>query len=98
MQRRTSTAGVHACRGHAPPALPRRIRPMKRTRWPALLVLLFPGAASAQFFVPGGGIDLGFGKVRKHGGFFLPSRGHGGFYGPVLVNPYGPPVSRVRIT
>jgi hypothetical protein len=74
---------------------------MKRSRWPALLVLLLPGAASAQLFVPvpAGGIDLGFSRARKSGAFsFSLSRGYGGFYGPVLVNPYGPAVGRVRVT
>src|SRR5947209_7877412 len=68
---------------------------MTRIRWPALLVLLFPGVARAQFVPPfGGGFDIGFSKVKRHGGIsFSLSRGYGGFYG----NPYCAPVTRVRI-
>jgi hypothetical protein len=63
---------------------------MTRTRWPALLVLLFPGVAQAQFLLPfGGGFEIGFSKVKRHGGIsFSLSRGYGGFYG----NPYCAPV------
>ncbi len=75
---------------------------MKRTRWPALLVLLFPGAAHAQFLIPfGGGIDIGFTKVKRNSAFsFSLSRGYGGLYGPFYGNPYGPavPFGRVAIT
>ena len=66
---------------------------MKRTRWPALLVLLFPGAAQAQFLLPFGGFDLGFTKVKRHSAFsFSLTRGYRGAYGPFYGNPYGPPV------
>src|SRR5436190_311939 len=64
---------------------------MTRIRWPALLVLLFPSVAEAQFLLPfGGGFDIGFSKVRRHGGIaFSLSRGYGGYYGPLYGNPYG---------
>src|SRR5215813_12711017 len=73
--------------------LPRRIDLMTRIRWPALLVLLFPGAAQAQFLLPFGGFDLGFTKVKRHSAFsFSLTRGYRGAYGPFYGNPYGPPV------
>src|SRR5437660_1514886 len=73
------------------PVPPRRIDLMKRTRWPALLVLLLPGTASAQFLLPlpAGGLDFGFTRVRKHSAVsFSLSRGYGGFHGFVYGNPY----------
>jgi Tetratricopeptide repeat len=81
---------------------------MRRTLWPALLVLLVvlsPGAAQAQIFYPyGGGISLGFTRVQRNFGFsFSLSRSYrgfyGGFYGAPYYGPYfgGPSISRVQI-